>query len=503
MRIATGHGGRFPLVDSMRGLAALSIVALHISFANGLARDGVLAPYAARLEVGVAVFFLISGFLLYRPFAASRLERERRPRTAAYAWRRLLRIGPAYWVALTVLALLAGAKIVLEDPLLFYGFAQVYDRYTALSFDGFLQAWTLCVEVSFYVFLPVWALLMRALPVRGRRSWLATELVALAVLAAIGVAYKLVVLDTGDATSPALLWLPAFLDQFALGMALAVLSVWWQDRPLPALLQPLDRLPGIAWVLALVAFWAVSTQIGIGGGFATFTENSWMARHLLFAAVALLVLLPVIFGDQARGVLRRVLRARVLVFLGVVSYGIYLWHLGVIVQLQRLGLEPATSAAPIRLVLYPALIVLATVAVATVSYLAIERPALSLKARVSHVKTLEAGSRLSYGLRYQLDHRATIATVPIGYADGVPRNLAAVGGEVVIGGRRRPVAGTVTMDQLMVDVGDATVEVGDEVVLLGRDGDAEITADEWADRLGTIGYEIVCGIGRRVPRTYV
>ncbi len=64
-------------------------------------------------------------------------------------------------------------------------------------------------------------------------------------------------------------------------------------------------------------------------------------------------------------------------------------------------------------------------------------------------------------------------------------------------------AGTVTMDQLMVDVGDAAVEVGDEVVLLGRDGDAEITADEWAERLGTIAYEIVCGIGRRVPRTYV
>jgi len=64
-------------------------------------------------------------------------------------------------------------------------------------------------------------------------------------------------------------------------------------------------------------------------------------------------------------------------------------------------------------------------------------------------------------------------------------------------------AGAVTMDQLMVDVGDAAVEVGDEVVLLGRDGDAEITADEWADRLGTIGYEIVCGIGRRVPRAYV
>jgi alanine racemase len=131
------------------------------------------------------------------------------------------------------------------------------------------------------------------------------------------------------------------------------------------------------------------------------------------------------------------------------------------------------------------------------------RPAMAVKARVSHVKRLPAGARLSYGLRYTMPREGTVATVPVGYADGVPRALSATGGEVLLRGRRHPIAGTVTMDQLMVDVGDAAVEVGDEVVLLGRDGDAEITADEWADRLGTIGYEIVCGIGRRVPRTYV
>ena len=133
------------------------------------------------------------------------------------------------------------------------------------------------------------------------------------------------------------------------------------------------------------------------------------------------------------------------------------------------------------------------------------RPAMAVKARVSHVKRLPAGARLSYGLRYTMSREGTVATVPVGYADGVPRALSATGGEVLVRGRRHPMAGTVTMDQLMVDVGDAAVEVGDEIVLLGRDGDAdaEITADEWADRLGTIGYEIVCGIGRRVPRTYV
>jgi len=137
------------------------------------------------------------------------------------------------------------------------------------------------------------------------------------------------------------------------------------------------------------------------------------------------------------------------------------------------------------------------------------RAALSFKARVSHVKTLEAGDRVSYGLRYRLPGPARIATVPAGYADGVPRNLAAVGGEVLIGGRRRPIAGTVTMDQLMVDMGDDPVEIGDDVVLIGRQRDPdtgaepEITATEWAERLGTIGYEIVCGIGARVPRSYV
>jgi alanine racemase len=131
------------------------------------------------------------------------------------------------------------------------------------------------------------------------------------------------------------------------------------------------------------------------------------------------------------------------------------------------------------------------------------RPALAFKARVAHVKRLEAGARLSYGLRYRLGRAARIATVPAGYADGVPRNLAAVGGEVLVGGRRRPIAGTVTMDQLVVDLGDDDVAVGDEVVLIGRQGDAAITVEEWAERLGTIGNEIVCAIGPRVPRIYL
>jgi alanine racemase len=131
------------------------------------------------------------------------------------------------------------------------------------------------------------------------------------------------------------------------------------------------------------------------------------------------------------------------------------------------------------------------------------RPAMRVVSRVAMVKRLEAGERPSYGRRRALDADATVATIPIGYADGVARRLPAVGGAVLIRGRRYPFAGTVTMDQIVIDVGDDPVSVGDEVVLLGRDGSDEITAEEWADRLGTINYEIVCDFGPRLPRRYV
>jgi alanine racemase len=130
------------------------------------------------------------------------------------------------------------------------------------------------------------------------------------------------------------------------------------------------------------------------------------------------------------------------------------------------------------------------------------QPALSLHARVSYVKELGAGARVSYGLRYELPRASRIATVPVGYADGVPRALGAVGGEVLVHGVRCSIAGTVTMDQLLVDVGDLDVAVDDDVVLLGAQGDDVITADEWAGRLDTIAYEVVTRLGGRLPRRY-
>lgn len=131
------------------------------------------------------------------------------------------------------------------------------------------------------------------------------------------------------------------------------------------------------------------------------------------------------------------------------------------------------------------------------------RPVLSLRTRITHLFDLAAGERPSYGRRRALTERSTVATAPIGYADGVPRRLFDAGVEVLVRGARRPLAGTVTMDQIMIDcgpVGALPVEVGDEVVLLGPEGDQEVTVDEWAGLLGTISYEVLCAIGPRVPR---
>jgi alanine racemase len=130
------------------------------------------------------------------------------------------------------------------------------------------------------------------------------------------------------------------------------------------------------------------------------------------------------------------------------------------------------------------------------------RPALTLRSAVSFVKRLEAGERTSYGHHYAMPRDGWVATVPVGYADGYPRALSSRA-EVLIRGRRCRVAGSVTMDQLIVDCGDLEVDSGDEVVLLGHQGDETVTADELAELAGTIAYEIVTRVGARVPREHV
>ena len=129
-------------------------------------------------------------------------------------------------------------------------------------------------------------------------------------------------------------------------------------------------------------------------------------------------------------------------------------------------------------------------------------PVMELKAVISHVKTVRAGDCISYGRTFSASHEMKIATVTIGYADGYSRLLSSKG-EILVHGKRCKIVGRVCMDQLMIDVTDAQAEAGDIVTLIGREGNDIITADELASAYGTIGYEVVCGISKRVPRIYI
>jgi alanine racemase len=128
-------------------------------------------------------------------------------------------------------------------------------------------------------------------------------------------------------------------------------------------------------------------------------------------------------------------------------------------------------------------------------------PAMTLTSRVALTKRVPANHGVSYGHRYTTTSETTLALIPLGYADGIPRHLTNLG-EVAVGGRRYRIAGTVCMDQFVLDVGDDGVSAGDEVVLFGPGTSAEPTADEWAAAIGTINYEIVSRVGARVPRSY-
>ena len=371
---------RFPLIDALRAIAALAVLITHAAFfAGAYGGHTTLGPYAQRLDVGVTVFFLISGFLLYRPFLVARLDGREPPATGPYAWRRFLRIVPGYWVALTVTVLVLGTSGVWTATGIptFYGMAQTYRTHTIGG--GLVQGWTLSIEVAFYAFLPLYAALQRRLPGRPLR----TELAGLIALIVIANAWKVGVVALGDPgkvrIGPALVALPAWLDHFALGMGLALLTVWIERRGrAPRWVGALDRAPIVAWLLAAVSFWVVSTRIGLGGPiFGAVTDVQYLARQWLYAFVALGLMLPAVVGDPRRGVPRKVLAWRPLAWLGLISYGIYLWNATMLELLARWGWTRVHVIHPYLDWLVGG--IAASVVVAALSYYLVERPALSLK----------------------------------------------------------------------------------------------------------------------------
>ena len=380
---------RLPLVDSLRAIAALCVLLTHTAVAAGVSGNpsSALSPYAQRLDVGVTIFFLISGLLLYRPFVLARCRTGPAPATGPYAWRRFLRIAPAYWVALTITVILVGTssyELGVFTPSGFPTYYLLLQTYRGRTLSGGLvQGWTLTIEITFYAFLALYAWAQRRLSARNQREALRWEIIGLLVLAAISEAWKGLLLANGNprqvVITPALDALPAFLDQFALGMSLAVLSVWIELRgSSPRWVSRFDRAPTLAWIFAAAAFYVVSKRIGISPRFfAPMGVWQYLGREWLYAAVAFGLLLPAVIGDQTRGLPRRVLSLRALAWLGLISYGVYLWQTTVLAQLQRWSFGTHWLVHPY--LWWSAGTLVMTVAIAATSYYLLERPLLSLK----------------------------------------------------------------------------------------------------------------------------
>ena len=387
---------RFPLCDSLRAIAALAVICSHIgSFGGVAAAGGTVRPYTGQFAVAVPIFLLISGFLLYRPFAAARLRGRPMPSVVAYGWRRLLRIVPAYWVALTVIGIWLGSRYLYyvgEPPadifsgkglLGYYGFLQIYDPSTRGG--GIAQAWTVDTEVAFYIALPLYAALAYWLLRRYALSWRG-ELALLGGVMVLSLLYKAVVVASdGDATipvTPLALFssLPAYADHFALGMALAVMSVAAAaSERQPRLVGLIDRRPWLPWLVAVATFLFIAKGIGMEGSPTEEMEpGQYFARHILFGVVAFGLLLPGIFGDPRQGWVRRLLANRALLHFGMVSYGVYLWHLAWIMQLTRWDWAEDGSGLERWLLWLPPVVVGAWL-LGSLSYYLVERPALSLK----------------------------------------------------------------------------------------------------------------------------
>jgi peptidoglycan/LPS O-acetylase OafA/YrhL len=356
----------FPACDGLRAVAAGSVLLFHAAASTGLATRSAVGPYLSQLDVGVDVFFVLSGFLLYRPFARAHLQGTEPPRIGHYLKRRFLRIFPAYWLVLTVVVYVLHQATIHTpaDAAYFYGLGQIYSTQHVLG--GLIPAWSLCTEIAFYLFLPLYAVGLRT--VHGpAKNKVHKELVGLGSLYAVSVVFRLF-LATGHAHIGQA-FLPAYLDVFALGMLLAVVSVVAERESHAGWLRVLPLSPATLWASAAALFFAIS-NMGWPTGFVAPSTGKQLAHHFMAGMIGMLLVCPAVLHHGSKSSVLRLLKSPTMRWLGLISYGIFLWHLAVIEKAVDWTGQP--NAAPFWTVLI--LSVPATVGLAWVTYLVLERP---------------------------------------------------------------------------------------------------------------------------------
>jgi peptidoglycan/LPS O-acetylase OafA/YrhL len=398
-----------PVLEAYRGVAALMVLVTHVGFTSAAGVQGPWAGWLSRLDFGVTLFFLLSGFLLFRPFVQAAYATRPPVAVRSYLRRRYIRIYPAFLLTVVGVYALSPRARAQPESLWIQTIFMVQNYLTAFAqqLDGMVQMWSLVVEVSFYLTLPVLAwlclgrgttmarahglvpdadqpLTRRAAKARRRstRRRIGSVFslpenvrphrpaIVLALFFAGSLAWRFGYHITSEGYGRELLWLPAFLDWFTAGMFLA----WLRERPtpVPEALRNLAQAPGVCLCLGLAGYWLTTTK-GLGGPFdlTGATAAQGMLKHITFSVVATLLLLPAIFGEPGAG-WRKWALSPVMRWLGQISFGVFLWHPILMETIRRiLGLTVFGGGFWVTLVLT----LIVSLIAGTLSWRYVEEPA--------------------------------------------------------------------------------------------------------------------------------
>ena len=354
---ASGVGGTrgfLPAVEGMRACAAVGVVVTHVAFQTGHT-GGITGRLFGRFDLAVAVFFALSGFLLWRGHAAAARGLRQRPPTGHYLRSRIVRIMPGYLVAvIVILLLLPDAKADLTVWLANLSLTQIYVPLTLTA--GLTQMWSLSVEVAFYLALPLLALLARRLPVRAR-----IPVIAAVAVASLG--WGLIPFDASPGINP-LNWPPAFFSWFAAGMLLAELTVseiGWPHR--------LARRRLLMAGIVVVAFVVAASPLAGPEGLTPGTVSQFIVKTAMGAVVAAALIAPLVLDRPDTR--HQMLGNTTMVMLGRWSYGLFIWHLAALAMVfPVIGEFAFNGHMPVVLVLT----VVFGFAIAAVSYALVESP---------------------------------------------------------------------------------------------------------------------------------
>lgn len=312
---------RLPALDAVRAVGAFAVVAHHVGFNTGLnTGQTFVGSFLARLDVGVAVFFVLSGFLLFRPYAHAVAAHTAPPDNGRYLWRRATRVLPAYWVmvAVSFTMLPSDSPASAGDWLRHFTLTQIYAPLHLRN--GLGHTWSLATEVVFYLVLP----LLAAWALRRRRlSGLPLSILLTGVAITLGWTWLMSISGLGLTLHT--MWLPSYGAWFGVGMAMSAAHVSLRNGGTRwRLLDEAAAAPLACWAIALAVLTVASTPVAGPRDLSEATVGEFTVKMLLYAVIGALVLLPLAFGPATRT--KALFEGGTARWLGTVSYGLFLWH---------------------------------------------------------------------------------------------------------------------------------------------------------------------------------